>query len=415
MPTLALTSTRVDTPTNGTDLRTKPLCQLIPDELHLLVTPLYPLPSRRVGAADVSTVFSSVTECPPILDGRRSLRRHVRLSDDHYLSRTRPREFAAAREVLADVVAERGINRIVVFGADLAELVADFRDGPKVLDLCDSMTLRMSRAFRHAGGLRTGNWVDAVELYRARRTEARLPSAFDDVVTVSEVDTAEIVRLSGVSANVHTVPNGVDEAFLAPMPPPAHRRGVVFWGNLDFEPNMAALEHFFIDVWPMLRRSGVEVKVVGGNAPQWLVRLAHGEPLVHLAGFVPDLRAVVSRYPVMINPMLTGSGIKNKVLEAFGMGIVVVSTARGVEAMPDVVDGEHLVIADGGAFGEAVLDLLDGPARRMRLRANANALLHARYRWSVAAAPWRALFDRHPKGDRNAPRRPGTVMLEASP
>ncbi|KWX66513.1 glycosyltransferase family 4 protein [Mycobacterium sp. NAZ190054] len=411
MATLVLASTRVDTPSNGTDLRTKPLCELIPDDLHLLVVPVYPLPALRAGGKDDSTVFTSVTECPPLLAGPRSPRRHLRLSDDNYLRTSRPREFAATQRMLADVVAGRGIDRIVVFGADLAELVADLRGCTKVLDVCDSMTLRMSRAFHHAGGLRAGRWADALDLYRARRTEARLPAMFDHVVTVSDVDTAEIVRLSGISANVHTVLNGVDDAYLAPMPPPAHRRGVVFWGNLDFEPNTAALAHFFDEIWfPELRPAGVEVDVVGGNAPQWLVALAEREPLLRLAGFVPDLRAEVSRYPVMINPMQTGSGLKNKVLEAFGLGISVVSTARGVEAMPDVVDGEHLLIADGADFAGAVLDLLDDPARRMRLRANANALLHARYRWGVTGRPWRALFG----ADAGPFRCPDADFLEAA-
>jgi glycosyltransferase involved in cell wall biosynthesis len=70
-----------------------------------------------------------------------------------------------------------------------------------------------------------------------------------------------------------------------------------------------------------------------------------------------------------------------------------VSTALGVEALPAAQDGEHLVIAgDGVGFADAVLGLLDDPARRLRLRANANALLHERYRWSVVGRPWRALF-----------------------
>lgn len=92
--------------------------------------------------------------------------------------------------------------------------------------------------------------------------------------------------------------------------------------------------------------------------------------------------------------MQTGSGLKNKVPEALGLGVAVVSTARGVEALPAARDGEHLVIAgDAAGFADAVLELLDDPASLLRLRANANALLHERYRWSVAGRPWRALFD----------------------
>lgn len=412
MTTLVLASTRVDTLRSGYDLRVAQLCALIPDELHLVVAPLYPLPVRTP-TLDTSTVFASVTECPPMLGGSPSPRRHLRLDNHHYLRMSRPREFAATRRMLSAVMVNRDVHRIVVFGWDLVELVADLRSYPKVLDLCDSMAQRKSRAFDYAGGFRGGKWADALDLYRARRTEARLPGLVDQVTTVSEVDTAEIVRLSGIGAHVHTVPNGVDEAYLAPMPPPANRRGVVFWGNLDFEPNTDALSHFFEEVWfPTLRAAGVQVEVVGGNAPAWLVDVAEREPLVQVAGFVPDLRAAVSRYPVMINPMQTGSGLKNKVLEAFGLGIAVVSTRRGVEALPAAQDGEHLVITgDGAEFAAAVLELLEDPARRLRLRANANALLHERYRWSVAGRPWRALFGAD--GRVGLPRQSDVDFLEA--
>ncbi|RZT25356.1 glycosyl transferase family 1 [Mycobacterium sp. BK558] len=393
MTTLVLASTRVDTLSNGTDLRVAQLCALIPDELHLMVAPLFPLPVRSA-TIDRSSLFASVTECRPILAGSPSLRRHLRLDNHDYLRMSQPREFAATRKVLSALISDRDIDRIVVFGEDIVELVADIGPCPKVLDMCDSMALRQSRAFEYSDGLRGGKWMDALDLYRARRTEARLPTLFDQVITVSDVDTAEVVALSGIRANVCTVPNGVDEAYLAPMPPPARRRGVVFWGNLDFAPNVDALAYFFEEVWyPVLRDGRVEVEVVGGNAPRWLVDVAEREPLVRLAGFVPDLRTVVSRYPVMINPMQTGSGVKNKVLEAFGLGVVVVSTARGVEALPTVQSGEHLVIAEEGAeFAAAVLDLLDDPDRRLRLRENANTLLHERYRWSVVARSWRDLF-----------------------
>ena len=378
---------------SGYDLRVAQLCALIPDELHLVVAPLYPLPDSGA-TMDTSTVFASVTECPPILGGSPSLRRHLRLDNLHYLRASRPREFADAQRVLADLMARHHFRRLVVFGEDLVELVADIGPCTKVLDVCDSTALSQSRALEQSSRLRSGHWLGALELYRARRTEARLPTLFAQVTTVSAADSAEIVGLSGITANVFTVPNGVDEAYLEPMPTAGDRRGVVFWGNLDFAPNADALAYFLDEVWlPRLRQAGVEVEVVGSGAPRWLVEFADREPQIRLTGFVPDLRPVVSRFPVMVNPMRTGSGMKNKVLEAFGLGIVVVSTSRGAEGLSLAEDGEHLLIADDAAgFAAAVLDLLDHADRRLRLRANANALVHERYRWGVAARAWRALF-----------------------
>jgi glycosyltransferase involved in cell wall biosynthesis len=393
MTTLALASTRVDLLRSGYDLRVKQLCAQIPDEVHLVVAPLHPLPDRPP-TMDSSSVFATVTELAPILSRPPSARRHFRLDNQRYLRMSRPREFEAARRAVSRSMSEHAVDRIVVFGEQLVEVIVDLPCHVKVLDVCDSVALTKSREFSHAGGFRGGRWTGALDVYRARRTAARLPTSFEHVTTVSDVDTANIMQYSGIRSNVHTVPNGVDDAFLTPMPPSTDRRGVVFWGNLDFGPNADALAYFFDDVWlPRLREAEVEVEVIGANAPSWLVEVAAREPLIRLSGFVTDLRAAVCRYPVMINPMRTGSGLKNKVLEAFGLGVVVVSTSRGVEAIPTARDGEHLVLADDGdAFADAVLGLLDSRADRLRLRANANALVQEHYPWTVAGRPWRALF-----------------------
>ena len=115
MTTLVLASTRVDVLESGYDLRVAELCALIPDELHLMVVPVHPLPVRTP-TIDTSAVFASVTECPPLLAGPRSLRRHLRLANHHFLRVSRPCEFATARRMLFAVMADRGVHQIVVFG-----------------------------------------------------------------------------------------------------------------------------------------------------------------------------------------------------------------------------------------------------------------------------------------------------------
>jgi glycosyltransferase involved in cell wall biosynthesis len=198
-----------------------------------------------------------------------------------------------------------------------------------------------------------------------------------------------------LGSKVLTVPNGVDAAFLDPLPEPSRRRGVAFWGNLAFGPNDEALRLFLNDVYrPTLRPAGVEFCIIGPNAPHWLTDFAADDTCVVLLGYVPDLRASVTRYPVMVNPMRTGSGLKNKVLEAFALGLAVVSTPLGVEALPEVRDGIHVLEAeDGRSFGHAVLDLLENEQRRLALRAESNSLVHNHYRWEVIGAAWQALFE----------------------
>jgi glycosyltransferase involved in cell wall biosynthesis len=393
---LVLISRPIFSRQNGYDLRVANLCAHIPGALHLVVAPLGP-PDEGEQTLSVDGLFESVNVLEPIYGSHKRLRRHLRLTNDRVLELSFPRRYAVARDRLRAIVRGLQISRVVVFGSNLAELAATLHHPQVIVDVSDSLALTARRELEFGAGRLSGRrlWKARLELRRWRATEARLPHRFRQVTTISPPDTRELETLAGPGSNVLTVPNGVESAFLDPLPDPSRRRGVVFWGNLAFGPNDEALRFFLNDVYrPLLRPAGVEVCIVGPNAPRWLIDFAATDTGVVLAGYVPDLRASVTRYPVMVNPMLTGSGLKNKVLEAFALGIAVVSTPLGIEALPEVRDGVHVLEAeDATSFGEAVLDLLESEPRRLALRASANSLVGQHYRWDVIGASWRALFE----------------------
>ena len=236
---------------------------------------------------------------------------------------------------------------------------------------------------------------ERMQLLRCAPVEGGLPRWFEQVTTINEADTREVLRLHGADAgNVHTIPNGVGERFLAPLADPQTCRGVAFWGNLSFLPNAEALRHFVHAIYqPHLRSRGVRLRVIGDSAPAWLLDAAQHDAQIEVLGLVDDLVAAVRPYPVMVNPMLSGSGMKNKVLEAFGLGLAVVSTPLGIESISQAVSGEHHLAADTPQrFAESVLRLLDDESLRQRLRMRANTLLHGHYRWDIIGHRWRELI-----------------------
>jgi glycosyltransferase involved in cell wall biosynthesis len=158
---------------------------------------------------------------------------------------------------------------------------------------------------------------------------------------------------------------------------------VAFWGNLDFPPNWTAVENFYETVFlPRLAPAGVSWSIYGRGAGPRIDEIAR-HPLIQLEGYCPDLFEAVKNCGVMINPMVEGSGLKNKVLEAFALGLPVVSTRRGIEAFP-VRDGRECRIADEpDAFAEAVLDLLEQPEQANHIAQAARELVAERYTWDM--------------------------------
>jgi glycosyltransferase involved in cell wall biosynthesis len=196
---------------------------------------------------------------------------------------------------------------------------------------------------------------------------------------------------------VTTVPNGVDPALeqsVARKHTPS-RRGVIFWGSLAFPANAHAIRFFFDKVYePYLAAAGVEWCIVGRGADPWVEAAARRYPSIRVTGFVQNLWALVSEYPVMINPMVSGGGIKNKVLEAFALEMAVVSTPLGMESIAGAVNGLHYVAASTPEeMAESVLALLKDPARCKTLGSNARQLILAQYTWPQVGEKLRLVFE----------------------
>lgn len=405
MKTLVLTSGAPTSDSSGYDLRVAHLCRETPGELHLAVVALSPTRGDETQQGPPAG-FDSVRQVVGLGSGPQQRRRHARLSDGRYLRLSRPRAFERAKEQLATLVSELEIDWVVAFGGDLAELAAAIGHPRTVLDVCDSVSLTRRRQLEvvpHATSF--GRWKSRIDLVRSRSQEKRLPSQFRQVTTISEQDSAELRGLARQATNVITIPNGVDESYLTGMLPAGRRHAVAFWGNLQFGPNQEALRYYLMEVHePHLREQGVHVRIIGPSAPEWLVQMARTDASIELLGFVPDLRQALADFPVAVNAMRTGSGLKNKVLEAFGLGLVVVTTIRGIEALPSVRDGVHVIMAeDAESFARAVGELLSDAPQRDRMRTAAHALLCAEYRWSVIGESWRTLFTESASGGSKSP------------
>lgn len=395
MPTdiLVLVNRPIRKLTSGYDARVYNLCRQTRARLHLYVISLGEDASRGA-EIDRSSVFSTIEEFDHKSWGRPSPRRHLRTSEADFLRLAYPGPYHALLDRLRGVIAQHGIRKVVAFGASLAGIARDLEPASSAIDICDSQVLRLNREAqvgRESLSARLRRW-------RWTRTEADLPRWFDVVTTIGPPDTNQLVMLSGEAARgkLHSIPNGVGEQFVsagndASAP---DRRGVAFWGNLPFGPNREAMRYFFQQVYlPHLRSHRVEVCVIGRDPEPWLSELAANDPHVKVLGFVDDLAKEIAHYPVMINPMVTGGGMKNKVLEAFGLHVAVVSTPLGIDAIPEAKHGVHLLMAeDPQDFATSVLLLLDDTEQRRAMTDAAFELLNRDYRWNGIGDRWNRLL-----------------------
>ncbi|MGQ0576682.1 MAG: glycosyltransferase family 4 protein [Pseudonocardia sp.] len=212
--------------------------------------------------------------------------------------------------------------------------------------------------------------------------EAELMGRVAVTVACSAVDAAGFTAMRP-DARVEVIANGID------VPPrPTHTGAAgrpLFLASLDATANIEGLAHLVDDVLPHLS-GDVLVDVAGSNArPVVATIVGRGRDRLRYRGQVPDARATMDDATALLVPLRTGGGTRLKVLEAFSVGLPVVSTPKGVEGIP-VEHGRHALIAEEPReFAAAIERLHTEPELGPQLARHARALVGRDYAWTGLA------------------------------
>ena len=396
MTILVITNRPLMTASNGYDLRVWHLCRALAahERLVLLVVPLSDEMQSSDGTLSLENIFAETFTSIRIDSFKPRLFRHFRLSEDGFYQWGYPLFQKAVTAQIERVCTQFDIQKMIVFGSNLAELTKPFGEGKRVLlDVCDSVALTIEREISLQCGLRRPfAWLlKQLEHTRWKALEGSTPRWFDHVVTINQRDTETIQSLSDGRANLSTIPNGVAPLFeQAYLESPRRRRAVVFWGNLSFAPNRDAVRYFYEEVYvPYLKSASIGWCIIGKDPDPFLIEASIHDKNLRLLGYVEDLRKVLIDYPIMVNPMRSGSGMKNKVLEAHAMGLSVVSSPLGMESINGAMSGVTYMSAETPQqFFDAVQSLLNDECHRTAIQRAAQHLVLEKYTWKTIDAQW---------------------------
>jgi hypothetical protein len=262
----------------------------------------------------------------------------------------------------------------------LAQYVGEFGQIPSIVFEHDVYFQSIARALPYTRSA-LARLQARVEYLRALRFELRqLPRA--DRVQVCSADNRAVLE-----SYLPALAGRIDDGFRAGIDTSRYEfkaQGrepdtLLFLGSFRHLPNQEALSWFIQEAMPRIsaRRPQAKLVVIGSDPPP-----RHSFPKsagnIELIGFVEDIREPLARYAVFICPILSGSGVRVKLLEAFAAGIPVVATTIGAEGLA-TTDGDICALADTPeAFAERVLTLLADPAQasHMAARARAHVVAH---------------------------------------
>lgn len=203
---------------------------------------------------------------------------------------------------------------------------------------------------------------------KLKRFELDSLKKYDGLVTVTSRDLVAYQKL-GFEGKGMALPIGINTKNYVPRAFEDHVVSISFIGSLDWIPNLEGLEWFINSTWKIILQNHPNIKlhIAGRNTPDSIQSLQNES--IKVEGEVDDAKKFINEHPIMIVPLLSGSGMRVKILEGMALGRIVVSTSIGMEGI-DATDKEEIIVADTpDEFAEKISWLL---ASRERMNTISN-------------------------------------------
>lgn len=247
---------------------------------------------------------------------------------------------------------------------------------PKTLDYMDALSAGMERRSESASGILRRLYT--LEADRLRKYEHALLDKFDNAVVISESDRNLIFHFS--NEDIKVVPNGVDlDYFRAVDKIPAY--DLLFTGNLSYPPNVMTV-HFLVGkimplVWKVRPRTTLLIS--GANPSRRLLGLS--DENVKVSGWIEDIRKSYASASVFIAPMLIGSGLQNKLLEAMAMKLPCITSELANRALGAETGTSILVGRNAAEYAGHIIELLENKEKAAGLAEKGYSFVTSNFSW----------------------------------
>lgn len=275
-------------------------------------------------------------------------------------------------------VAHGRFDLVYVEFTQMAHYVDCIGDIPAILDESDIAYIRRSR-FAQTSESRTVRWVLKWDARKLTRYELGYCRRFRGILVRTEHD-RRLLRSLVPDGSIEVFPPWVDLSFADRIEGEPIEGSLLFYGAMWRPANEQGVCYFANEILPRICDAGTPVRltVLGSRPSERLYRM-QGERIC-VTGYVPDVAPYYSHACVIVVPLLSGSGIKGKIIQGLACGKPVVTTSVGAEGIPATEHDGLFVRDDPGEFAECVRSLLE-QRRYLRYRDAARRFVRGFYDW----------------------------------
>lgn len=269
-----------------------------------------------------------------------------------------------------------------------APYVSEIKDIPKVIDFQDAFSKGIDRRletdpFYFRPLLRS-------ERNRLEGYETAIHIAFDASTIISEQDRNQLPFAE--KNDVIIVGNGVQMDVFAPSNA-KKTEDILFAGNMGYPPNVEACVFLANEVMPLVWKTIPNARLMlAGARPSTQVRQL-AEDRITVTGWVDDMRDCYAKSTLFVAPMMIGTGLQNKLLEAMAMQLPCVTTTLANNALKAKATTEIILAETALEFAEAIINLLQNPAKAHEIALAGHQFIQNNYSWEAQTKPLLALLE----------------------
>jgi glycosyltransferase involved in cell wall biosynthesis len=224
---------------------------------------------------------------------------------------------------------------------------------PAVLDFQDAFSKGMKQ--RSTKGLLFKRWFFSRESSLLVEFENNCFRQFEAFSIISNEDRKVMDPTCAVEMTI--LPNLLELAYFKPLNMP-RSSDVLFVGNMGYSPNVEAVIFLVKEIMPLVweKRPHTKVMLAGANPSKRVKDLASENVIV--TGWVEDIRTCYADSKIFVAPMVSGTGLQNKLLEALAMGLPSITTPICAKSLAPGYENLVYVHTDARDFAGCILELL---------------------------------------------------------
>jgi len=205
------------------------------------------------------------------------------------------------------------------------------------------------------------------KLYRdLEKYEIETFKKIDGIIAISD-DDKDCIQALNIDTNVITIPVAISDI-------QNHNNysntSIFHLGAMDWQPNIEAVERLVkIHEEAILKQNSFDLYIAGKNASSF--KISSSSKDIRNLGFIENLSDFTKSAGILVSPIISGSGVRIKILEMMAKGIPVITTKTGAKGI-NHCDNECLIIAtDNNDFINKIKIVRESSELRRKLGENA--------------------------------------------